>query len=277
MRSPPPGCSPRTATRLRFRHEIARLAVAQAIPAHRRAPHPRQHPGRAASGSAATTTPGWRSTPRRGRRPRGAPVRARRRAAGRRARLAPGGRRAVPSGPSASPTARIRHGAPRCMTRSPTRLALHRPVAGSRGRQLARARAMACRPGDRLRQGATMSRLCTCCGAFAAAMTRVPRPKPRCDPAHRSARPPSWPAAYASLAGHADDERQVRRVHPAGPAGAGAWPAARPCPASAQRRVQHPGLCPGGHRAATGTGPLGQALAIARCREPAGAGRAGPS
>ena len=33
---------------LKFRHEIARLAVQEAIPAHRRGPHPRPHPGRPA-------------------------------------------------------------------------------------------------------------------------------------------------------------------------------------------------------------------------------------
>ena len=34
--SSPPGCSPGTVTGLKFRHEIARLAVQEAIPAHRR-------------------------------------------------------------------------------------------------------------------------------------------------------------------------------------------------------------------------------------------------
>ena len=47
---------------LKFRHEIARLAVQEAIPRAPPGQHPRQHPGLACAGPAATTTPGWPST-----------------------------------------------------------------------------------------------------------------------------------------------------------------------------------------------------------------------
>ena len=49
---------------LRFRHEIARLAVEQAIPARRRAAIHGQHPHRPALVRAGRTTPSWPFTPR---------------------------------------------------------------------------------------------------------------------------------------------------------------------------------------------------------------------
>ena len=60
-----PGCWAGTGAGLKFRHEIVRLAVEGAITAAALRPDPRPDPRRPPRHAAATTTPGWPSTPRR--------------------------------------------------------------------------------------------------------------------------------------------------------------------------------------------------------------------
>ena len=129
-------------TRLSFRHEIARLAIEQAIPAHRRGPlHGRILAallalGRADDARLAYHAEGAADGPG------GAALRPGRRPARRRAGLAPGGRGAVPAR-AALRAAPGTGGRRRALRRAGDRMLAHRPVGGSRASLFPGARTVA--------------------------------------------------------------------------------------------------------------------------------------
>ena len=150
---------------LKFRHEIARLAVAEAVAAHRRGPAHRRI--LAALEAAGCDRRDQAGLPRRGGRCRGrrAPVRAGRRPPCRWPGRAPRSRHPVRAGPPVRGRPGPRHRG-RAVRRVRLRGGPAGPVAGGGRRRGARARALAA-AGDRLREGDTLRWLAAACASCA--------------------------------------------------------------------------------------------------------------
>ena len=249
-------------TWLRFRHEIARLAVEQALPGAPAGRHPRPDPGALRSARLRRRRPPGVSRRGGGRRPGRAALRARRRAAGRGPGLASRGGRAVRAGAAvrgrrsdaaarrAVRRARRRGVADRPLARKPPTPASGRSGCGGR-------RVTGCARATRMRRlSRTMWRLCR--GEEAAAAAETALAILRAAGAERGAG-----LGLRQRRQPADAGRRARHGARAGPQALRRPPSRPGVPEVLSDALNTEGCCARGLGRGDWAGPLNQALRIA--------------